>query len=177
MFFKDVSALTPRTKQELEVQGRRVMATLLDQDDDINKIRVAVLGSDDIWAQMDERGNVAQFNLIDGLRNYNPVQLADVSSDWITIAWWSDSVSKVAPQLKTTLTAISASSETDPTKDPKIMEAHGKLAGLLGAVTRNSEAPYVHGWSEAVTFGLTGGKAQASMDLAWSGQKPLHYSS
>jgi hypothetical protein len=34
----------------------------------------------------------------------------------------------------------------------------------------------VHGWSEAVTFGLTGGTAQASMDVVWSGQT-RHYTS
>jgi len=98
-----------------------------------------------------------------------------VSGDWRSIAWWTDAVSKVAPQLKTTLNAISAVSGSDPAKDPAFMKARDKLADLLGSVTRNSDAQYVHGWSEAVTFGLSGGKAQASMDILWSGRK-LHYS-
>jgi len=174
LFFKDVNSLTPRTSQQLEVQGRRDLAALLDPDDDINKVRLAVLRDDDLWAQMDDNGNVNQFHFIDSLRPLNPVQLADVSSDWTSIAWWTEAVSKVAPQLQATLAAVSAASGSDPTKNTEVMKARARLADLLGSVTRNSEAQYVHGWSEAVTFGLTGGKAQANMDLLWTGQA-RHY--
>jgi hypothetical protein len=174
LFFKDVNSLTPRTRQEFEVQGRRDLAALLDSVDDINKVRLDVLGDDDLWAQMDDNGNVNQFNLIDGLRLLNPVQLAAVSSDWRSIAWWTDAVSKVAAQLKATLAAVAAAAGVDPNKDPEVMKARGKLADQLGSVTRNSEAQYVHGWSEAVTFGLSGGKAKAGMDVIWSGQT-RHY--
>jgi hypothetical protein len=174
LFFKDLDGFTPRTGQELEIQARRDMAALLDPDDDIEKIRLAVLQNNDVWKQMDDLGNVSQFQFIDGLRHLNPVLLADVSGDWTSIAWWTDSVSKVAPQLKITLDAISAFSGPDPRQDEGFMKARGKLADLLGSVVRDSDAQYVHGWSEAVTFGVTGGKAEASIDLGWSGHK-LHY--
>ena len=118
---------------------------------------------------MDETGNVAAFNTISGLGHLGTTQLAAVSGDWVSVAWWSDAISRVAPAIKETIDALAAVSTNDPTHDPGFMKARDSLADLLGSVARNSDAAFEPGWGEAVTFGLSGGHGVAQMDILWSG--------
>ena len=173
VFFKDPASFEPRLKQEIEVQGRRVMAALIvppgDDDGDTDAWRLKVLGDDATWAKMDETGNVAAFNTIDGLSHLGTTQLAAVSADWVSIAWWSDALSQVAPAIQATISTLSAVSTEDPVQDPAFMTARDRLSHLLGSVTRNSAAAFEPGWGEAVTFGLSAGRGVAQMDINWSG--------
>ena len=173
VFFKDPSSMQPRSKQEIEVEGRRVMAALIvppgGDDGDTDKIRLDILRNDAVWAKMDEIGNIATFNTISGLGHLGITQLAAVSGDWVSVAWWSDAISRVAPAIKETIGALSAVSSNDPTQDPAFMKSRDTLADLLGSVARNSDAGFEPGWGEAVTFGLSGGHGVARMDILWSG--------
>lgn len=173
VFFKDPAAMEPRSNQEIEVQGRRVMAALIvppgDDDGDTDALRRKVLGDDAVWAKMDESGNIATFNTIDGLSGLGTTQLAAVSADWVSIAWWADALSRVAPAIKETMGTLSGVSSTDPTHDPDFMKARDRLADALGAAIRNSDAAFEPGWGEAVTFGLSGGHGVAQMDIDWAG--------
>jgi hypothetical protein len=54
------------------------------------------------------------------------------------------------------------------------MKARATLANVLGAVTRNTNAAFVHGWGAAVMFALSGRHGSATMDLTWN-SKSLHY--
>jgi hypothetical protein len=174
LFYKDAASQAPRSNDEIETVGRIVMCTLLDPSDDTDAVRIDVLENDQAWAQMSDFGNIAGFGDIPYLSHLSPNQLAAVSGDWVSIAWWATALSKIAPALTATTAALDAVHTGDPTKDPAFMKARDKLANVLGAVTRNTDAAFVHGWGAAVMFALSGGHGSREMDLTWDG-KTLHY--
>lgn len=174
IFYSDPGSRTARSKQELEGVGRKVMCALLNPSDATDAVRLSILKNDAAWASMDEIGDVAAFKTIPGLAQLGATQLAVVQADWVSIAWWSDALSRIAPALKATMAALAAASAADPTQDPAFMKSREGLANLLGTVTRNTSAAFVHGWGEAVMFELSSGKAKAQMDIDWNG-KNLHF--
>jgi hypothetical protein len=71
-YFSDVPGLKPRTADDLKHIGRKVLTALLDPQDSVDQKRIAVLNSDEKWAEMDA----------------NPAQiLAPFYSDWTLITW------------------------------------------------------------------------------------------
>ena len=173
VFYKDETSRTARTRDELERVGRSTMSLLLDPTDETDSIRLSILGNDAAWAQMDEIGAVAAFNTIPFLSHFGPTQLAAVSADWVSIAWWADAISKIAPALSAASSA-SQSAPSDPEHDPSFIKARDHLANVLGTVTRNTDAAFVHGWGEAVMFVLSGRHGSAGMDITWNSQN-LHF--
>jgi len=97
-----------------------------------------------------------------------------VGADWVTIAWWADAMSKIAPALTAAMNALNAAPVSNPTQDSEFMKARAKLSGVLGSVTRNTSAPFAHGWGAAVMFALSGMHGTAQMDLNWN-SKSLHF--
>jgi len=173
VFYRDTPSQTVRTRDELVHFGRDTMSLLLDPNDDTDSVRLGVLGNDPAWAQMDELGNVAAFNTIPLLGHLGPTQLAAVSADWISIAWWANAISKIAPALSAALSA-SQSASADPEHDRNFIKARDHLANVLAAVTRDTDAAFVHGWGEAVMFALSGRHGSVSMDITWNSQN-LHF--
>jgi hypothetical protein len=45
---------------------------------------------------------------------------------------------------------------------------------VLGDVTRNTSAAFVHGWGAAVMFALSRRRGSAEMELTWN-SKTLHF--
>ncbi len=174
MFFSDTDALKPRTQDELELIGRNTMQAFLDPSDPVDAARIGVLTNSAAWAAMDENGNTATFGQILELQNLNEVQLAVVGSDWISIRWWADVFTRVPPVLSDTLATLQKAPAGNPTQDPDFMKQRARLANALGAVTRNTNAAFVHGWGEAVIFALSAKAGTPSMDLSWSGHQK-HY--
>jgi hypothetical protein len=174
IFYKDPASQTQRSRDELEQTGRQVMCVLLDPSDSTDAIRLSVLKNDDAWKQMDAIGNTAVFNTIPYLSHLSTTQLAAVSSDWVSIVWWVESVTKVAPAITDALTALTSAPQANPTQDPGFMKARARLANVLGAVTRKTDAAFVHGWGAAVLFALSGRHGSAQIDLTWD-SKSLHF--
>jgi hypothetical protein len=174
IFYKDPASQTQRSKVELEQVGRNVMCTLLDPSDDIDAVRLSILKNDNAWTQMDSIGNPAAFSNILYLSHLSATALSAVSSDWISIVWWAEALSKIAPALSSAIVALRKASAENPTQDPGFMKARTKLANVLGAVTRNTDAAFVHGWGAAVMFALSGKHGSAEMNLTWN-SKNLHF--
>jgi len=174
VFYDDPATQKPRSLEELENVGRTVMCSLLDSSDDTDAVRMSILQNDDAWAQMDEIGNTAVFNTIPYLSHLGPTQLGVVSADWKSIAWWAESLSKIAPAVSAATLALASAPAGDPTKDPNFMKARHRLADVLGTVTRQTNAAFVHGWGEAVMFALSGDHGSAQMDIDWN-SKSLHF--
>jgi hypothetical protein len=168
MFYKDPASQTQRSRVELEQVGRNVMCTLLDPSDETDAVRLSILENNDAWTQMDSIGNTAVFNNIPYLNHLSTTELSAVSADWISIVWWADALSKIAPALSATIVALSKAPADHPTQDAGFMKARAKLANVLGAVTRNTDAAFVHGWGAAVMFALSGKHGTAEMDLTWN---------
>jgi hypothetical protein len=174
IFYKDPASQTQRSRVELEQVGRTVMCTLLDPSDETDAARLSILKNDNAWTQMDTIGNPTAFSNILYLSHLSATELSAVSSDWISIVWWAEALSKIAPALSSAIVALSKASAENPTQDPGFMKARTKLANVLGAVTRNTDAAFVHGWGAAVMFALSGKHGSAEMNLTWN-SKNLHF--
>ena len=123
---------------------------------------------------MDSIGNTAAFGNILYLSHLSATELSAVSSDWISIVWWAEALSKIAPALSSAIVALSKAPAENPSQDPGFVKARTKLANVLGAVTRNTDAAFVHGWGAAVMFALSGKHGSAEMNLTWN-SKNLHF--
>jgi len=176
IFYKDPALQTQRSNEEIEQVGREVMCTLLDPSDDTDAVRLSILKNNDAWMQMNNIGNTAAFNNIPYLSHLSTTELAAVSADWISIVWWAKALSKIAPALSVAIIALGNAPEDNPTQDAGFMKARAKLADVLGAVTRNTDAAFVHGWGAAVMFALSGRHGTAEIDLTWN-SKNLHFGS
>jgi hypothetical protein len=174
MFFSDRLNLVARTQDDMEQTGRETMIGMLNPQDLTDKGRIEVLQNNAIWTAMDSVGNANAFGTIEGLRNLEPTVLAAVTSDWVSIRWWADTVGKVGPILGDTLRALQNESGDDPSHDPHFMKQRVRLENVLGAVTRNTNAAFVHGWGVAVIFALSGRHGSVEMDLMW-GNNRRHY--
>jgi hypothetical protein len=171
MFFKDRVNLVARTQDDLEQTGREMMIGMLDPLDPTDKERIAVLQDNNTWTAMDSVGNTNAFGTIDGLRNLEPTLLPVVTSDWVSIRWWADTVDRVGPILGETLKALQNVTAGDPSRDPNFMKQQAHLENALGAVTRNTNAAFVHGWGVAVIFALSSRHGSAEMDLVWGSNR------
>jgi hypothetical protein len=176
IFYKDPDSQTMRSQQEIEQEGRDVMCLFLDPSDDTDGVRLSILRNDAAWNQMDEIGDTAVFQTIPYLSHLGPSQLGAVTADWVSIVWWAEALSKVAPALRSTMAALSNAPAPNPTKDPNFMKARANLANVLGSVTRKTDSAFVHGWGAAVLFALSGKHGAAEMDLTWN-SKNLHFGS
>ncbi len=174
IFYKDPASQTQRSNAELEQAGRDVMCLLLNPADPTDAVRLSVLRNNSAWAQMDEIGNTAAFGGIPELSGLGPTQFGAVTADWISIVWWAQALAKIAPALSATTLALSQAPPGNPSQDAAFMKARAKLANVLGDVTRNTSAAFVHGWGAAVMFVLSGRHGTAEMDLTWN-SKSLHY--
>jgi hypothetical protein len=174
IFYKDPASQIQRSSTELEQAGRDVMCMLLNPADPTDAVRLKVLQNDDAWAQMDEIGNTAAFSGIPDLASLSPTQLGAVIADWISIVWWAQALAKIAPALSATMLALSQAPAGNPSQDAGFMKARAKLANVLGDVTRNTSAAFVHGWGAGVMFALSGRHGSAEMELTWN-SKTLHY--
>ncbi len=174
IFYKDPASQALRSNAELEQAGRDVMCLLLNPSDPTDAVRLNVLQDNSAWAQMDEIGNIAAFSGIPELSALNSTELGAVCADWISIVWWAQALTKIAPALSETTLALSQAPAGNPSQDVEFMQARTKLTNVLGDVTRNTSAAFVHGWGMAVMFALSGRRGSAKMDLAWN-SKSLHY--
>jgi len=167
IFFSNPANRVPRTREGLEREGRKVMIALLDPSEDGNAARIRILNNDAAWSAMDDDGNTSSFAAIPELGSLSPTELGAVSTDWVGIRWWADAISKVAPELAITLSALDRASAKDPTTDPGFMRQHKILAAILGAVARETKAAFVNTWGPAVISALSGQRGTAQMDVAW----------
>jgi hypothetical protein len=167
IFFSDPESHFPRTQDQLESIGRATMASLIDPSGPVNPSRIAILSNAAAWAAMDSNGDTANFKFLPELAGLNEVQLSDVTVDWVSVRWWADTISKVAPQLAKTLAIIDGINATDPTTDPGFMKQRDSLATVLGAVSKQTKAAFVSTWGPAVIFALSGKHASIIMDVAW----------
>jgi hypothetical protein len=174
IFYNHPASKTQRSNEELEQVGRDVMCLLLDPSDSTDAVRLSVLKNNDAWTQMDSIGNTAIFNTIPALSRLSATELAVVCADWISIVWWAAALSKIAPALSAAIIALDNAPTANPTQDVGFMKARTKLANVLGAVTRNTDAAFVHGWGAAVMFALSGRHGSAEMDLTWNSRN-LHF--
>lgn len=176
IFFSDPQAETTRSREDIERAGRDAMCQFLDPNDQTDALRLSILKNDVAWQAMDEIGNTSAFDGIPALSQLNAAQLGAITADWASIVWWADALAKVAPAISVAFKVAKSLGNQNPASDPNFTKARRNLASVLGAVTRKTDAAFVHGWGAAVLFALSGRHGKAQMDLTWN-SKTLHYPS
>ncbi len=171
LFYSDPATHKARGRDEVDMVGRTAMCQLLDPNDPTNAVRITVLQNDAAWAAMREDGNTANFHSILYLSHLGVTELEAVSTDYVSIAWWTDALVKVAPLLTSTLAAADAAPAGKASADANFMKERGRLANALGGIARNTNAAFAPGWGEAAVFALSGRRGQVAMDLQWDGDK------
>jgi hypothetical protein len=174
LFYSDPPSRKARTQDEVDLIGRTAMCHLLDPSDDTDAVRINVLQNDAAWAAMREDGDTANFHYILYLSHLSVTELGAVSADYLSIAWWTDALLKVAPLLTATLAAADAAPVGNPGGDVNFMKQRSRLANALGGIARNTDAAFAPGWGEAAIFALSGRRGQVAMDFQWDGEK-LHF--
>lgn len=164
LFFSDPKTRAARTRPELEITGRRVMASLIPPGDSIAIARIKALNNDTLWKAMDESGNVAAFGQMEAFKRYDAQAQRAIATDWIDIIWWANAMIKVAPRLNDMLTAAEASSG-DPTQSSTWQKKRLLLADAIAGVAKNTRAAFAEGWGLAVMFALSKQPAAIEMDL------------
>ncbi len=171
LFYSDPATQKTRGRDEVDLVGRTAMCQLLDPNDATDAVRIRVLQNDAAWAAMREDGNSANFHSILYLSHLGVTELEAVSADYLSIAWWTDALVKVAPLLTATLVAADAAPAGKASADANFMKERGRLANALGGIARNTDAAFAPGWGEAATFALSGRRGQVAMDLQWDGDR------
>jgi hypothetical protein len=157
-YFSDVPGLKPRTADDLKNIGRKVLAALLDPEDSVDQKRIAVLNSDEKWAEMDA----------------NPAQiLAPFYSDWTLITWWASAIAGVGPVLADTIRHAKTVAG-DPASDKTFMEKRAALALALDAATHETKGVFEKAFPicvMATLAGLTPGPTTPPpvFEAAWNG--------
>lgn len=154
-FFSDTETFMPRTAPDLKKLGRRVLASLLDPQDQTDRARIQVLQSDAEWAEMDS----------------HPAQIRPpFYSDWYDITEWSKALATAAPLLAD---AIEYAKQVpgDPTADPIFRQKRAALAGALADVTRDTRATFEMAFPICVMSSLAGvtpGANSAIFEAEWN---------
>jgi len=177
LFFRDPGQRVAREQSEFESIGRQTMIALIDPSSPAGPARIRVLQDDALWAAMDEKGAVAAFGTIEGLKNLTTNELGVVGGDWAAIRWWAGAMSDVAPKLSLVLAALKASTAADPTTDRKFMKARRNLEAAIGQVTRDSQAAFAGGWGIAVMQAASQFSGPLTMDISADGGISQHYQS
>lgn len=157
LFFSDVAAQTPRSEAELQQLGRRVLASLLDENDPVDNKRQEVLRSDTLWAAMETQ------------RHFPPNSPASYS-DWYDITFWAHALASVAPLLKSVLAIANTLHGTDPSKNAAFMRARNSIAKALAEVTHETHAAFEKGWPLAVLFAVSERAAFVTFEAQWDGK-------
>ncbi len=155
-FFSDSQAFTPRIAADVTKLGRTVLRSLLDPQDPTDQKRIAVLGSDKQWAEMDA----------------NPAKiLPPFASDWYDITHWASAITKVGPLLADTIN-FAKTVAGDPTTNATFMKKRAALALALDGVTHNTNAAFEKEFPicvMATLAGLTPGTTPPVFEAAWNG--------
>ncbi len=164
LFYSDVNALLPHTRDEFDRIGRSTMASLIDALEPLSQARLEALQSDTIWSAMNALGNRSGFRTIAGLSALHDAELELIGADWMDIRWWADSMLKVAPKLTRVLQLAS-----DIKSDTQFTQARKDLQSVLASVAANTRARFAQGWGILVMYVLSSQSASLAMDLGWNG--------
>lgn len=176
VFLSDPIRRTCRNGEELTRAARRTLLSLIDARDAAGKARRDTLADDAVWSEMDKLGNMNTFSTISALSRFPPSVIGAIASDWSTVRWWANAVSKLGPKLVRVLQAVDRTSGPDPTANSKLTESRHELLGALLDVSQASHAPFAEGWGIAVLYALAQTKPNRSMDFSWN-QQTRHFES
>ena len=136
---------TPHTVEHYEAIGRRSLLALIPATDPARAYRRVALESDTMWARVRMAGAAIDTVLPGQIRD-NPLRLAVVRGDVVTILWWAKAMSRAATELVTTRTFIGQRDAASLAGDPAFTRARNSLSEALGKVVATTEARFDDPW-------------------------------
>jgi hypothetical protein len=130
-----------RAQGEYEAAGRNAILLTV-PNSPANEYRRRAVGYA-VWQQLAASGNVAQFGSI--LSGWPPVQVEAVGSDYRAIAWWAESMARMAKVLETMEAYFAAHPEPAP-NDPQFAALRQKLIDTGAGVAKNTHAHFGQPW-------------------------------
>jgi hypothetical protein len=174
LFFSEISKRSLRRAEDLELVGRQTLASLIDSDEPVGRIRLWALQNDPLWSQMNKLGNAATFSTIEEVSPLAKVELAAISTDWTAVRWWTDSMVAVGQRLSQVLAVLDRLDGADPFASQEFEESRKSLLDELKTVAKNTHAAFAEGWGLAVMHALTRSQAPLALDIAF-GAITRHY--
>jgi hypothetical protein len=136
---------TPHPVEHYEAIGRRSLLALIPAGDPARAYRRVALESDTVWARVRLAG-AAIGSVLPGQIRDNPLRLAVVRGDVVTILWWASAMSRAARELVATRTFIGQRDAASLAADPAFTKARNELSEALGKVVATTEARFDDPW-------------------------------
>ena len=136
---------TPHSVEHYEAIGRRSLLALIPATDPARSYRRVALESDTMWARARMAGAAIDTVLPGQIRD-NPLRLAVVRGDVVTILWWAKAMSRAATELVATRTFIGQRDAASLAADPAFTKARNNLSEALGKVVATTEARFDDPW-------------------------------
>jgi hypothetical protein len=136
---------TPHPVEHYEAIGRRSLLALIPASDPARAYRRVALESDTMWARVRMAG-AAIDTVLPGQIRGNPLRLAVVRGDVVTILWWAKAMSRTATELVATRTFIGQRDAASLAADPAFTKARNNLSEALGKVVATTEARFDDPW-------------------------------
>ena len=136
---------TPHTLEHYEAIGRRSLLALIPATDPSRSFRRLALESDAMWARVRMAGAAIDTVLPGHIRD-NPLRLALVRGDVVTILWWAKAMSRAAVELVATRTFLGQRDAASLATDPAFTKARARLADALERIVATTEARFDDPW-------------------------------
>ena len=136
---------TPHPVEHYEAIGRRSLLALIPATDPARAYRRVAFESDTMWARVRMAGAAIDTVLPGQIRD-NPLRLAVVRGDVVTILWWAKAMSRAATELVATRTFIGQRDAASLAADPAFTKARNRLSEALGKVVATTEARFDDPW-------------------------------
>ena len=136
---------TPHTLEHYEGIGRRSLLALIPATDPSRSFRRLALESDAMWARVRMAGAAIDTVLPGHIRD-NPLRLALVRGDVVTILWWAKAMSRAAVELVATRTFLGQRDAASLATDPAFTKARARLADALERIVATTEARFDDPW-------------------------------
>lgn len=164
--FLDVSG-KPRQQEVYERTGRFALQSLLPGGNPLNDARRLPLTDDSIWTAMKSIGQPNNFGGIFDKYSFNDNQLADITSDYTLIIWWSEAMSKMANALFALLTYIGQNPQWDP-QNNTFKALRVALDKTMASVTKNTQDQFAEPWGLLVMYLASERQCSATLQLICS---------
>lgn len=132
-------------QQRYEEIGRAALLALLPADDPDRAYRRVALETDTMWSRVRLLGGDLDASLPSAIRG-NPVRLAVVRGDVVTVIWWAAAMHKAAAALVSMRAFLGQRNAETLAADRSFQQQRDRLAGALADVVAETQARFDDPW-------------------------------
>ncbi len=154
---------TPRAMEEYERIGRKSLVSLIDAGD-ADDYRLEPLRDDTLWRAMRSAGPAALKSVLPASLRDNDVKPAVITSDYITIVWWADTMHSTGEVLAEVLKYRKDHPNLDP-ENNQFKKLRNRLADHLADVARKTKEHFSDPWGLVAMDMASSRRAELSVRL------------